>query len=125
MIGQAFAHYQILEQIGSGGMGVVYRARDTQLERTVAIKVIGGQSAADETARARLLREARTASSLNHPNICTIYEVGEAGGQPYIAMEFVAGRPLSALISPAGLPIETAIRYGIQIADALAHAQDR
>ena len=106
-------------------MGVVYRARDTQLERTVALKVLGEFLSADETARARLLREARTASALNHPNICTIHEVGEAEGQTYIAMEFVEGRPLSAAIAGQGLAVETVLRYGIQVADALAHAHEK
>jgi tetratricopeptide (TPR) repeat protein/predicted Ser/Thr protein kinase len=123
MVGRTLAHYRILEQIGAGGMGVVYRARDMELERDVAVKVVGEGS--DELARQRLRREARTASALNHPNICTIYEVGEAEGQTYIAMELVEGRPLSALIGSDGLPVETAIRYGAQIADALAHAHER
>ncbi len=125
MVGRTLAHYVILEKIGAGGMGVVYRARDTQLERSVALKVVGEQAQVDENARARLLREARTASALNHPNICTIYEAGVADGETYIAMELVEGQPLSAMISTDGLPVETTIRYGIQIADALAHAHER
>jgi len=125
MVGRTLAHYQILEQIGAGGMGVVYRARDTKLERVVALKVVGDRAPADETARARLLREARTASALNHPNICTIYEVGEAEGEIYFAMEFIAGRPLSAMTGGEGLAAGTALRYGSQIADALAHAHER
>ena len=125
MVGRTLAHYRILEKIGAGGMGVVYRARDTQLERPVALKVLGDRLPADEKARARLLREARTASALNHPNICTIHEVGEAEGQVYIAMEFVEGRPLSALLAEEPAPMETAIRYGTQLADALGHAHER
>ncbi|MBI3667111.1 MAG: protein kinase [Acidobacteria bacterium] len=127
MIGQALGHYEILEQIGAGGMGVVYRARDTRLDRIVAIKVLGQLMLGDETARERFLREARTISALNHPNICTIFEVNEVEGQIYIAMEFVEGKPLSALaLGPGeGLPLDTAIRYGIQIADALDHAHER
>jgi serine/threonine protein kinase len=124
MLGRTLAHYVILERIGAGGMGVVYRARDTQLERPVALKVVA-DAQVGERARARLMREARTASALNHPNICTIYEAGEAEGETYIAMELVEGRPLSALIGKAGLPVETVIRYATQIADALAHAHDR
>ncbi len=125
MVGRTLAHYLIQEKIGAGGMGVVYRARDTQLERSVALKVVGEQAQVDETARARLLREARTASALNHPNICTIYEAGVADGETYIAMELVEGQPLSAMIGGDGLPVEMAIRYGAQIADALAHAHER
>src|SRR5712692_5370007 len=96
MVGRTLAHCQILEKIGAGGMGVVYRARDTQLEHVVALKVVGEQAQVDENARAPLLREARTASALNHPNICTIYEAGVADGETYIAMELVEGQPLSA-----------------------------
>jgi len=117
--------YEIVAPLGAGGMGVVYRARDTHLDRFVALKVVGERDHVAETARQRLLREARTASSLNHPNICTIYEAGEADGETYIAMELVEGRSLSELIGSEGLPIETAIRYGAQIADALAHAHER
>jgi len=125
MVGQTFGQYRIEEKLGAGGMGVVYRARDTRLERPVALKLIGERLVGDETARARLLREARSASALNHPNICTIYEVGEAEGQTYIAMELVEGRPLSALVPADGLALETVLRYGTQIADALAHAHER
>jgi len=124
MVGRTVAHYRILDKIGAGGMGVVYRARDTQLERSVALKVVGEQSQVGGNARARLLREARTASALNHPNICTIYEAGVADGETYIAMELVEGQPLSAMISGDGLPVEMSIRYGAQIADALAHAHE-
>jgi tetratricopeptide (TPR) repeat protein len=125
MIGRTVGRYQILERIGAGGMGVVYRARDTQLKRSVALKVVGERAPMGGNARARLLREARTASTLNHPNICTIYEAGEADGEAYIAMELVEGRPLNAMVSDDGLPAETVIRYGVQIADALAHAHER
>ena len=124
MTGNRLAHYQILEKLGEGGMGAVYRAEDTKLERIVAVKVIGEGMAGDATARARLIREAKTASALNHPNICTIYEVGEAEGQTYIAMEYVEGRPLSAMAAE-GLPADAVVRYGVQIADALAHAHEK
>jgi len=97
----------------------------TKLKRMVAVKVLGERMPADETARARLLREARTVSALNHPNICTVYEVGEAEGQAYIAMEFIEGRPLSALIPDNGLLQDQLLHYGPQIAAALAHAHDR
>ncbi len=121
---KTLAHYTVFEQIGAGGMGAVYRARDTRLGRDVALKLLPPEMFADERARARLLQEARLASALNHPHICTIYEVGEADGQTYIAMELVRGRPLSEQIPPEGLAAESVLRYGAQVADALAHAHD-
>jgi serine/threonine-protein kinase len=125
MIGQRFGHYRILEKIGAGGMGEVYRAHDEQLDRDVALKVLPTSTLADETARARLLREARAAAALNHPYICTIHEVGEAEGQAYIAMEYLVGQPLSQVIPRGGLTVELVLRYGGQIADALEHAHER
>jgi len=122
MVGKSFNHYRVLERVGAGGMGVVYRARDERLERDVAIKILPPETAADPAARSRLLEEARLASSLNHPNICTIYEVGEAEGQGFIAMEYVQGETLSARIPAEGLPAETVLRYGDQIAAGLEHA---
>src|SRR5262245_34793870 len=124
MIGQTLGHYRIDAELGSGGMGVVYRAHDTTLGRTVAIKLVGDRFAGEPTARERLMREARTASALNHPHICTIYEVGEADGQVYVVMEHVEGQPLNAGPS-VPRTTETVVRYGIQIADALAHAHQR
>jgi serine/threonine protein kinase/tetratricopeptide (TPR) repeat protein len=106
-------------------MGEVYRARDPRLGREVAIKVLPPGDERDEHARSRLAREARTASQLNHPHICTIYEVGEVEGLAYIAMERVEGHPLSLLLGPGGLPWETVVRYGIQLADALSYAHER
>lgn len=103
-------------------MGVVYSAYDTILERKVAIKVMGDLASVDKTARALLLHEARAASSLNHPNICTIHEVGDSEGKAYIVMEQVVGDSLSSLIGTTGLSPDHVVRYGIQIADALAHA---
>ena len=103
-------------------MGEVHRARDTQLERDVAIKILPPESVADPRARARLLREARTAAQLNHPNICTIHEVGEADGQVFIAMELVQGEPLSAKLRSGPLAADVATRYGLQLAEALAQA---
>ncbi len=125
MIGQRIAHFCVTEKIGAGGMGVVYRARDEQLDRDVALKVLPRATFSDPAARARLLREARTASKLNHPNICTIHEVGEADNQAYIAMELVDGRSLAARLAEGRLPVLDALRYGFQLADALAHAHDR
>jgi serine/threonine-protein kinase len=123
--GRTISRYELLERLGQGAMGVVWRARDRELLREVALKLLPADVVAEPLARATLLREARTASRLNHPNIATIYEVGEADGQVFIAMELVEGRPLRALIPPEGMPGETAIRYGAQIARALAHAHSR
>ena len=125
MIGRTLAHYRIVEKLGQGGMGEVYRAHDEKLDRDIALKVLLASALTDETARARLLREARSAAALNHPHICTVHEVGEADGQTYIAMEFVEGKPLSEFVRGQGLPVETALRYGSQIADGLGHAHER
>jgi TolB-like protein/tetratricopeptide (TPR) repeat protein/predicted Ser/Thr protein kinase len=122
---QTVSHYRIVEKVGAGGMGVVYRAHDDRLNRDVALKFLPDELNHDENARALLIREARTASALNHPNICTIYDVGEADGKNYIVMEFVSGRSLAEQIPEGGLPVETVIRYGEQIADAMAHAHER
>lgn len=124
-VGQRLAHYRILTKIGAGGMGEVYRAHDERLGRDVAIKVLPDSSFSDPAAHARLVREARTASKLNHPHICTIYEVGESNGQAYIAMELVEGQTLSAQLATGPLPADQVFRYGLQLADALAHAHDR
>src|SRR5688572_18415934 len=124
MDGGRLAHYRIISKLGAGGMGEVYRARDEQLDRDVAVKVLPASSFDDPTARARLVREARAAAALNHPNICAVYEVGEADGQAYIAMELAEGRTLSALIAGA-LPPEHVVHYGRQLADALTHAHER
>jgi len=125
--GSTIGDYEIVAPLGAGGMGEVYRARDPRLGREVAIKVLPTDSVRDENARARLVREARLAATLNHPNICTIHEVGEADGHVYLAMELIDGRPLSEKIAErgTGLPIENVTRYGVQIAAALAHAHER
>jgi Tol biopolymer transport system component/predicted Ser/Thr protein kinase len=125
MIGQHLGHFRILERLGSGGMGVVYRAHDEKLQRSIAIKVVGRDTATPDTDRPRIVEEARAASGLNHPHICTVYETGEVDGLAYIAMEYVEGRTLAELIGGSGLPPETVVRYGMQIADALAHAHSR
>ena len=121
---QTVSHYRIVEKVGEGGMGVVYRAHDDRLNRDVALKFLPAELLNNENARALLIREARTASALNHPNICTIYDVGEQDGQNYIVMEFVKGRSLTEQIPENGLPADTVIRYGEQIADAMAHAHE-
>jgi eukaryotic-like serine/threonine-protein kinase len=122
---QTVSHYRIVEKVGAGGMGVVYRAHDDRLNRDVALKFLPDELNHDENARALLIREARTASALNHPNICTIYDVGEEAGKSYIVMEFVSGHSLAEQIPEDGLPVETVIRYGEQTADAMAHAHER
>src|SRR5688572_3587449 len=119
MIGERLGPYRIEELLGAGGMGVVYRAHDTRLKRSVAIKVIAPHAASDAAARSRLLREARTASAVNHPHVCTIHDVRTHGDQLFIVMEYVTGKVLRALSQPAGVPIGDCIRYGVQIADAL------
>jgi predicted Ser/Thr protein kinase len=125
MIGQVLGHYKIIEKLGEGGMGVVYRARDEFLHRDVAIKVLSKGVVADTSARDFLLHEARSTSALNHPNICTVYEVGELAGETFIVMELVEGKSLNTLIAGAGLPVESVLRYGVQIAAALAHSHSR
>jgi eukaryotic-like serine/threonine-protein kinase len=122
MVGKQVAHYVVLEVAGAGGMGVVYRARDEKLQRDVALKFPPEGKALTDALRAKWLAEARAASTLNHPNICTIYEVGECDGQPYIAMEYLAGEPLNQRIPDEGLPAETVLEYGAQVASALDHA---
>jgi len=123
--GLRFGPYRIVALLGAGGMGEVYRARDTKLERDVALKILPASSFSDPDARSRLLREARSAAALNHPYICTIHEVGEADGQAYIAMELVDGQPISSRLAGGALPPGDVLRYGLQLAEALAHAHDR
>ena len=120
MIGQLLGQYRIDAQLGAGAMGIVYRAYDTRLHRTVAIKRL--QDVSPEVSGPRLLEEARAAATLNHPSICTIHEVAEIDGNAFIVMEYVDGRSLSDLIPAAGLPVETVLEYGTQIADAIAFA---
>jgi Tol biopolymer transport system component/predicted Ser/Thr protein kinase len=125
MIGQIVGHFRILSRLGSGGMGVVYRAHDEKLQREIAIKMMSGESDRPDLDRLRIIEEARAASGLSHPHICAVYETGEYQGQAYIAMEYVDGRALSEMIPPGGLTAEAVIRYGIQVADALSHAHRR
>src|SRR5262252_2264142 len=124
-MGTRLGPYEILSLLGAGGMGEVYAARDPRLTRDLAIKVLPADAVGDDVARHRLVREARLAAQLNHPNICTVYDVGEADGFTYVAMERIEGQPLDALIGPRGLPASTVARLGAQIADALdaAHRQ--
>ncbi len=123
MVGQLLGHYRIESVLGAGGMGVVYRAHDTRLDRPVAIKVLTGLTL-DRTPREALMFEARAASALNHPSICTIYEVGETDDRLFLVMELVEGRSLQDLIPPEGLALDTAVRYAIHVASAVAHAHE-
>jgi serine/threonine protein kinase len=125
VIGELLGHYRIVAKIGEGGMGVVYRAYDEMLHRDVAVKVVNKDARLDSAASKNLLHEARASSALAHPNICTIYEVGETEGELYIVMELVEGKSLHAVSAEAGLPPESVLRYGAQIASALARAHDR
>jgi eukaryotic-like serine/threonine-protein kinase len=122
--GERIGRYRIIDRLGAGGMGTVYRAHDETLGRDVALKLLPEAMTSDPAARARLEREARIAATLNHPGICTIHEIGEDRGRVYIAMELVEGKTLKSVIG-SGLPPETAANYGTQIADALAHAHER
>ena len=124
-MGETFAHYRVEERLGAGGSGVVYRARDLRLERQVALKVISEELRHDELAWARLLREARLASGLQHPHICAIYDLGEEDDRSYIAMEYIDGLPLSDAVQGGALSPEQVRHHGSEIAQALAHAHEQ
>src|ERR1700676_5183491 len=120
--GSKLGPYEITAPLGAGGMGEVYRARDTRLERTVAIKILPAHLSSDPVRKQRFEREAKTISSLNHPNICVLYDVGQQDGIDYLVMECIEGETLLKRLEKGALPLEQVLKYGTQIADALDKA---
>ncbi|MGD8415019.1 MAG: serine/threonine-protein kinase, partial [Candidatus Latescibacterota bacterium] len=125
MIGKTISHYKILEKLGEGGMGVVYKAGDTKLKRTVALKFLSHQAVGTEEDKSRFVHEAQAAAALNHPNICTVYEIGQHEGRPFIAMEYVEGESLRARIASGPLPLNEGVRIALEIAEGLQEAHHK
>ena len=125
MIGKTISHYKIIEKLGEGGMGVVYKAEDTKLERTVALKFLPLQAVAGEEEKARFRHEAQAAAALDHPNICTVHEINEADGQTFIAMAYVEGQSLYDVVAEGPVPISDALNHAAQIAEGLQAAHEK
>ncbi|HVF89603.1 MAG TPA: protein kinase [Blastocatellia bacterium] len=125
MVGTTILHYRIIKEIGKGGMGVVYKAEDTKLHRTVAIKALAADLVGDDKARTRFMREARAASAIDHPNICTVYEINEVGNVLFFVMQYVEGKTLKKFVGGRPLPFDQALEFSLQLCDALAEAHRR
>jgi serine/threonine protein kinase len=125
LIGQTISHYKITDKLGEGGMGVVYKAEDTKLERTVALKFLAAHLLNDDEAKARFLREAKAAAALHHANICPVHEIDEADGRTFISMAFIEGETLDERIGKGPLPIKDALDIGHQIAKGLQAAHEK
>lgn len=127
MIGKIISHYKVLEKIGEGGMGVVYKAEDTKLDRIVALKFLPQYLTTTDTERARFLQEAKAAAALNHPNVCVIHEIQDSADEPFIVMEYINGQTIRDVLGNGrdrSLPIDDALKYAIQIAEALEEAHN-
>jgi serine/threonine protein kinase len=125
MVGKTNSHYKILEKLGESGMGVVYKAEDLKLKRIVALKFLSANTLGSAEEKRRFLREAQAAAALNHPNICTIYEIDEVDGQVFIAMEYIKGQSLQEKIKSGPLKIDEAIKLAMQVADGLQAAHEK
>src|SRR6187549_1775269 len=125
MVGKTLLHYRIIKELGKGGMGVVYKAEDQKLHRVVALKVLLTNLVGDEKARTRFLREARAASAIDHPNICTVYEINEVDGLLFFVMPYVEGKTLKKFVNGRALPLDQALDFSLQLVDALSEAHHR